>query len=121
MIIINFSHPIMKTDALANVTGVALDQIEIFDHMLHLDLNVALQPQIEEALTHAICQTIVDSRHALNVRDINTIRLPGFADAAVLLVEAFRSSGYVPNIIRFARSDRVASTFDAVELIRLAV
>ena len=114
MIILNFSHPITKTPALERVTGVALDQIEIIDVPCYFQLSQPLQPQVEKIIA-------VAGYEPSNVRSsIEAIRLPGFADAAVLVIEAFRELGFVPNVIRFAKFPPPGDPrFDAVELMRL--
>jgi len=111
MLIINFSHPIVKNAALERVTDEALDQIEIIDIPVHLDLSKSLRPQVVEI----VYRLSLDSYFP----DIDAIRLPGFAVAAVLVVEAFRVRGNIPNIIRFDRAGGAVTRFDAVEIIRL--
>lgn len=111
MIILNFSHPITKTPALERVTCTALDQITIVDIPVHLDLQEPLTVQVERIVLDEIAQL------GGNAKNVDCIRLPGFADAAVLVVATFRETGHIPNIIRFANAGD--PRFDAVELLRL--
>jgi hypothetical protein len=110
--LINFSHPISGDDS--SVVGLTGINYEVVDIPVQLNLEHKFQPQIERLVDAAV------QAAGNNIRNIDLIRLPGFADAAVMVVNEFQARGYLPGIIRFARvGDAVPPRFEAVEIMRL--
>lgn len=113
--IINFSHPIPDDDeSNANVYTIIGDMFIIRNIRVQLDLNAPLVPQAKRLVDAAIAAAND------NIRSIDLIRLPGYAEAAALVINEFQTRGYMPNILRFASvTDAIPTRFEAVEVIRL--
>ena len=110
--IINFSHPIPDDDTSIIRLLPDLSSFQILDIPVQLDLNKPLAPQIEPLVDAAVVAANE------NIRNIDYIRLPGFAEAAVLVVSEFQARGYRPNIIRFAKAEGLGPPrFEAVEIL----
>ncbi len=111
--IINFSHPILQSDTIAQLIGNPYGY-EVIDIPVNLYLNQPLAPQIEQLVDAALVAV------NFNIRRIDLIRLPDLAEVAALIVNEFQARGYVPGILRFTP---VAGTtprrFEAVEIIQV--
>lgn len=112
--IINFSHPVQSNRP--DVEAVVSDEYQVFDVVVHLD-------QSRTTLLPAIDCIFAEAKQLAggNIRNIDCIILPGLAMGAVMIVEAFCQSGYIPNILRMApaHSRALLPRFEAVEVVRL--
>lgn len=93
--IINFSLPVH--DDRPDIKLIVGDEYETIDVNVHLD-------QSRTTLLPAIDYIFAEAKYLAgsNIRNIDYVILPRQSIAAVLIVEMFRQSGFIPNILRMA-------------------
>ncbi len=111
--IINFSHPVQNNRP--DIEAIVADEYQVFSVAVQLDQNApSLAAQIADCIVEA------KAKAGGNIRNIDCIILPGLAVGAVMIVEAFCQSGYIPNILRMAPvKGALPPRFEAVEVVRL--